>query len=282
MENNNLLKKLQDYFKTVKEDFSFMKDEIAFTEAIKYLDSEKLKELVNNGFNISEYEKENGSILIKAMYSYSDLLISLLKQKMPKNYIEYYCNQFPRVDDREFSNEMRIELKNMVDSLISVMTVLYNNGASLTKTGVNVDKSSFIGVLTRETENIETLSPFNVAIDLLDYCKTEELVNWFINKKDFNISNEKVSVSKLIRFDSPLSSIFLRKILPGVKLTDYKSASGTNRYSSLHECAVAGGQNTKREKMNDLYQVATPEQRLRYNEDCAIIQSQNNDNIKTR
>ena len=62
MENNNLLKKLQDYFKTVKEDFSFMKNEIAFTEAIKYLDSEKLKELVNNGFNISEYEKENGSI----------------------------------------------------------------------------------------------------------------------------------------------------------------------------------------------------------------------------
>ena len=43
MGNDNLLKKLQDYFKTVKSDFTFMKNEIAFTEAMKYLDSEALQ-----------------------------------------------------------------------------------------------------------------------------------------------------------------------------------------------------------------------------------------------
>ena len=69
MRNDNLLKKLQEYFKTVKSDFTFVKNEIAFTEAMKYLDSEALQETIKNGFNVEEYEKENGSTLIKVMYN---------------------------------------------------------------------------------------------------------------------------------------------------------------------------------------------------------------------
>lgn len=282
MRNDNLLKKLQEYFKTVKSDFTFVKNEIAFTEAMKYLDSEALQETIKNGFNVEEYEKENGSTLIKVMYNYSDLLLSLLREKMPKDYIEYYCNQFPKVDERELSNEARIKLRTTLNKLVSCMNILYQNGASLTRTGVNVDKSSFIGVLTAQTENIETLSPFNVAIDVLDYCKNEDVVNWFINNKDFNISNERIDFSKLIRLDSSLSTIVLRKISHRVKLTDYRVDTDNSRYSSLHECAIAGGANTKREKMNILYNAATPEQRLRYNEDCATIQAQSENEVKYR
>lgn len=282
MGNDNLLKKLQDYFKTVKSDFTFMKNEIAFTEAMKYLDSEALQETIKNGFNVEEYEKENGSTLIKVMYNYSEVLISLLREKMPKDYIGYYYKEFPKLDERELSTESRIKLRSTLNKLVSCMNILYQNGASLTKTGVNVDKSSFIGVLTRETENIETLSPFNVAIDLLDYCKNDDLIDWFINNKDFNISNERIDFSRLIHLDSSLSTIVLRKISHCVKLTDYRVDTDNSRYSSLHECAIAGGQNTKREKMNILYNAATPEQRLRYNEDCAIIQAQNSDDIKIR
>lgn len=278
MDKNKLLKNLQQLFKTTKDDINFMKNEAEFREALSSLDAETLKEVIGRGFSVSEYELEHGSTLVRVLYDSSDMMLSVFKKYWPKKYVEYYYNVLPTMNKNNLPEQVKSEMNSVINALTNVMDVLYNNGADINARNFRDIEDSVTGVLLEKTKQVETSSSFGVAIKLLDYFQSAELVGWFTDKKGFDINANESVLSDLIRSDSDLSTEVMNTLLiSGLKLTRYTVISSSDEYSSLHECAMVGGPKTQKDKMHLLYQFASAEQKSRYMEDCELIISAQNE-----
>lgn len=282
MEKISSLKQLEERFKSVKQDVNSTKNEIEFREAIRHLDAVAVKEVIAKGYSVSTYESINGSALTRAMYDCSDAILSIFKKYWPDKYENYYYDVLPITDKETLPEVVRKEVEQAIQLLISVMDVLYENGADINKRGMCVMDDTLMGVLLGDSKVIDTSSPFCSIINLLNYFQSPELVTWFIGKNDFDLNKEENIISNLINFDSTISTQVLNTLLlSGLKLADYNFDENGNTYSSLHECAIAGGSKTKNDKMILLYQFATPQQRARYNHDyetkaTEVVESQIN------
>lgn len=278
MEKNGLLKNIENFFKTTKEDIKFMENEVKFQDALKCLDFEAIKEVVKNGYSISEFEQLHGSTLIRTMTCSLEIMLSIFKKYWPKEYIKYYCEAYPRMGYETLPEPLKKELSSVTSALISTMDVLYANGADINKRGEPVQDESIMGVLLDKTKIEGDSSPFEIAIRCLDYLKLPNVIEWFTQKDDFKLNEQKGIVSTLIRLDSNVSVEVLDMLLKGgLELESYEVNGEANRYSSLHECISVGGNQTRQQKFQLLYQAATPEQKLQYNGDYEVMMSRENE-----
>jgi len=157
------------------------------------------------------------------MYDCSDIILSIFKKYWPQKYENYYYAVLPITDKATLPEVVKKEVEQAIQLLISVMNVLYQNGADINKCGMRVADDTLLGILLDGSKVVNTSSPFCSIINLLNHFQSSELVTWFIGKNEFNLNNEKNAISNLLNYNSKISTEVLRLLLMnGLKVEDYE------------------------------------------------------------
>lgn len=267
-----VMEKLKELIKQERE--KNRKDNVMyyFKESLRMFDLTRIEEILESDFSLKEYEEQNGSSITGILIGFENQIFDgyLTKGKrlddawkIIKQYLEMEKEDLP-LDVVQF-------LEQITEGLLNILEKLYQKGANI---NINEYTSTSYGLLREEKEVHEIDSPILVILSFLDHIKSDKVIGWLLNKPELDLSqnNAKKSIlERVIESHVKLSVPVLNELLNrGVKINDITIPAPLGMavppISELHLCLLKSPGETRDEKLDLLYQHATPEQIARLEE----------------
>lgn len=250
--------------------------------ALSNLDEEGLKELIENGLNLKEYESKHGSTILSALSNgFIKTMLDDFKQLDKKNYFNYFFKEFSHTEINDLPVEIQEILRENVRKLLSTMDLLCSNGASLNAN------------CGQDTESHTIFSSF---ISYLDYFKSLDVILFFLNNPEFDLNSnvclDHDLMSELVHDDSNISTVVLKELIN--RGLPYESSPSLNAYAGefvngiyiqddlinpIIECLAFAGK-TKKEKLDLIFPMAPLDQQNRYSEAYKKLASSHDSNLE--
>lgn len=225
--------------------------------AVQCLDTESIKELLQEGASIQELEKENSSLAL-ALESYERIIFDINEKNRKKNHFrfdDYYRTL--ELENSPLSAELQLQIEKTMKNTISTLEMLYQNGADI----------NYRTYLERPMENeIKPNDYVNifelVCCNLGHFTYDTDIIKWIVSKEDLDIKQSANSniISYFLNMNNSQSLEALQLVLErGLPL--HVEHMGRVNITSLVDCLVRTDIKYRQEKFNLLWECATEEQR---------------------
>ncbi len=266
--DKTILEQLKAYFLELdkKRKFNRLQDSLKY--AIKSLDAETVKQLLESGASIELIEQEESTLGIAADEYYSKLY-EVLNQHRKENHKQIdlgtYHWQIIEQGKDELELELNTKMAEITKKLLAVSEVLYQYGANInhnTYLGYK-DQGMLMDIISEKREIVKIASVFErMCAGVIGFSKDIEVLEWIANKPDFDITKLEDSnvVTNFLYMNCPESIQGLQLVSEkGLRLKE--SEVYGIKFNALIDCLIHQDIDYRQEKFNILWKMATESQK---------------------
>lgn len=213
MDNITILENIKKYIQTKKQESEKQRKLTRFEYALEILDIEKIKEYLDDGISIEEFEKRESSFR-KVLLGYEKYLFDIIEKYRRKNTKMKdwdFFSKYLKMSANDIPEELKEQIEAINKEVIDLLEQLYKRGADINHHTYLGSPVSIIDDLLDKKELHETASVMQVAYGVYSISKEKTLIDWVLEKKELVL--EPKIVEYVINAANPDSDIILEKLM---------------------------------------------------------------------